>query len=42
MPDAAQADWEEVRTLLGKWEGVEGVKELEQECELILEGKQAD
>ncbi|KAF2001026.1 hypothetical protein P154DRAFT_399851, partial [Amniculicola lignicola CBS 123094] len=35
--EEAEQDWEEVSKILEKWSGVAGVKELRQECELIME-----
>jgi len=35
--DAADAEWTEVRKLLGKWEGVDGVEELKNRCEEALQ-----
>lgn len=36
--DAAVKDWDEIRGLLDKWEGVEGVSQVRQACEKVLEG----
>ncbi|PYH41962.1 COG1/VPS51 family protein [Aspergillus saccharolyticus JOP 1030-1] len=36
--EEAERDWEEVRKLLGKWEGVKGVAEVREACEKVLEG----
>lgn len=33
----AQTDWREVRALLEKWKGVDGVAQLEEECDAILD-----
>ena len=32
----AEKDWDEVRDLLSKWEGVAGVEEVKDECERIM------
>lgn len=39
--DAAK-EWEEVRQILNKWEGVTGVAELIEECEIILDGEESE
>ena len=36
--DAATKDWEEIRGLLDKWKGIEGVEQVRQQCEKALEG----
>lgn len=35
--EEAEKDWEEVRELLKKWEGVKGVQELRDACEKVME-----
>ncbi|KAL4779818.1 Vps51/Vps67-domain-containing protein [Aspergillus varians] len=37
--DEAEKDWDEVRRLLGKWEGVKGVAEVREACEKAMEKK---
>ncbi|RAH66984.1 uncharacterized protein BO66DRAFT_422534 [Aspergillus aculeatinus CBS 121060] len=35
--EEAEKDWEEVRKLLGKWEGVKGVAEVREACEKVMD-----
>ncbi|KAI1920369.1 hypothetical protein LOZ65_004083 [Ophidiomyces ophidiicola] len=35
----AKQDWDEVKGLLRKWNGVKGVNELKEECEAIMDGE---
>lgn len=35
--EEAEQEWDEVRKILDKWQGVAGVKELRRECEEIME-----
>ncbi|KAB8073709.1 Vps51/Vps67-domain-containing protein [Aspergillus leporis] len=35
--EEAEKDWDEVRGLLGKWQGVKGVKEVREACEKVME-----
>lgn len=35
--DAAVRDWQEIQALLEKWRGVNGVKEIDDECTRIME-----
>ena len=37
--DEAQQDWDEIRELIARWEGVGGVEELRQECQGILQAE---
>lgn len=37
--EAAEADWDEVRALLDKWEGVKGVPEVRGACEKVMDKK---
>jgi len=32
----AEVDWREVKGLLEKWEGVDGVDEVREECERVM------
>ena len=34
--DGAMTDWNEIRELLGAWEGVEGVDEVREKCEVVM------
>lgn len=38
--DAAEAEWEDVRRLLDKWKGVQGVEEVRVRCEAALKGEE--
>ncbi|KAL4960778.1 COG1/VPS51 family protein [Aspergillus stella-maris] len=38
--DEAERDWEEVRGLLAKWEGTNGVAEIREACEKVMEKKE--
>lgn len=38
--DQAEADWDQVRKILDKWDSVAGVKELRAECESIMEDEE--
>ncbi|KAL4949172.1 Vps51/Vps67-domain-containing protein [Aspergillus filifer] len=38
--EEAERDWEEVRGLLGKWEGTKGVAEIRDACEKVMEKKE--
>ncbi|KAL1620215.1 hypothetical protein SLS56_009761 [Neofusicoccum ribis] len=40
--DAAKADWAEVKVLLEKWKGVQGVEEVRTSCEEALVAEKAD
>ena len=35
--EEAAEDWQEIKTLLKKWKGVKGVREIEEQCEKIME-----
>lgn len=38
----AEAQWEEVKRLLGRWDGVEGAMEVRGECVEVMEGEGAE
>lgn len=38
--DEAESEWEEVSSILDKWQTVAGVKELREECEAIMQERE--
>ena len=35
--EEADEDWKEIKTLLEKWKGVQGVSDIEEQCEKVIE-----